>query len=120
VISKPKYVTVSVSGVGSNAITIMAAPFAPGDSVVIGVTIENTGTLTATCLEECSRSTNTYDKAFTLIVGELPERLAPGASATIKNTIELASCLRNIAQGASMKGTITITGECGSTCGEHD
>lgn len=120
VISKPSYVTVSVSGVGSGAITIAASPFAPGDSVVIGITITNTGTLPATSLEDRVRLTNTYDKAFRLIVGELPERLAAGHSATIKHTIKLASGLPNAAQGASMTGTVTITAEHGESGKEHE
>lgn len=114
VVSKPDYVTVSVTGVGSGAITITASPFAPGDSVVIDITIQNTGTLPATSLTDGVSYTNTYDAAFTLTVGTFPSSLGPAASATITHTITCASELPNAAQGASMTGTVTFTGSVGT------
>lgn len=114
VVSKPGYVTVSVTGVGSNAINITASPFAPGDSVVIDVTIQNTGTLPATTLTDGITYSNTYDAAFTLSTGTFPGSLASGAFATVRHAITLASGLSNEAQGASMTGTVTFTGSVGT------
>ncbi len=114
VVSKPDYVTVSVTGVGSNAITITASPFAPGDSVVINVTIQNTGTLPATSLTSSVSYTNTYDAAFSLTIGTFPSSLDSMASTTVTHTITLASGLPNDAQGKSMTGTVTFTGTVGT------
>ena len=113
-VSKPDYVTVSVTGVGSNAITITASPFAPGDSVVIDVTIQNTGTLPATSLTSSVSYTNTYDAAFSLTIGTFPSSLDSMASTTVTHTITLASGLPNDAQGKSMTGTVTFTGTVGT------
>jgi len=114
VVSKPDYVTVTVTGVETNTITITASPFAPGDSVVINITIQNTGTLPAASLTSNVSFSNTYDAAFSLTLGAFPGSLAPGASATITHTITLKYELPNAAQGASMTGTIKFTGSVGS------
>jgi len=114
VVSKPDYVDVEVTGVGTNAITITASPFAPGDSVVIDITIKNTGTLPATSLTNSMSYSSTYDSAFTLEVGTYPSSLAPGASTTITHTITLAHGLPNGAEDASMQGTVTFTGRVGT------
>jgi hypothetical protein len=113
VVSKPKYVTVSVCSIDCFALDVRAAPFAPGDTVVISLTIKNVGTLPATSLTECVSFINTYDKAFTLTVGKLPSSLASGASATVSETIACASGLKNVAEHASMCGIVTFTGEYG-------
>jgi hypothetical protein len=110
VVSAPYYVTVTVTGKGTNAITMTASPFAPGDSVVINVTVKNTGTLPATSLVESDSHTNTYDSAFELTVGTFPGSLVSGASVTITHTITLQSPLPTAAEGASLTGTITFTG----------
>jgi uncharacterized membrane protein len=114
VVSKPDYVNVEVTGVGTNAITITASPFAPGDSVVIDITIKNMGTLPATSLADGVSYHNTYDAAFSLTVGAFPPSLASGDSATIRHTITLAHELPNEAEGASMTGTVTFTGSVGT------
>jgi len=113
VVSKPKYVTVSFCSADSCFLSVKASPFAPGDTVVISLTIENTGTLPASSLRECATIINSYDKAFTLTVGKLPSSLASGASATVSETITCASGLRNTAHPASMIGMVTFTGEYG-------
>jgi hypothetical protein len=110
VVSAPSYATVSVTGIGTNSITITASPFAPGDSVVIDITIKNIGTLPATSLGDSLSYTNVYDGMFTLSTGIFPGSLAAGASVTILHTITLQSGLPNAAEGKSMTGTITFTG----------
>jgi hypothetical protein len=110
VVGKPKYVTVSFWSIDSHCLTVKASPFAPGDQVVISLTITNTGTLSATSLKECVAFINTYDKAFTLTAGKLPTSLHAGASATVIETIKCASGLKNAGQRASMLGIITFTG----------
>jgi hypothetical protein len=114
IVSEPSYMTVLVTGVGSNAITITASPFAPGDSVVIDVTIKNTGTLPATSLGDGVSYTNKYDSTFMLSTGTFPGSLASGNSVTITQTITCESPLPNAAEGASMNGTITFTGSVGT------
>ena len=109
VVSKPTYVTVSFHSIDSCALAVTAGPFAPGDQMVISLTITNMGTLSATSLKECATIFNSYDKAFTLTVGTLPTHLAAGASVTVTETIACASGLKNAAQHAIMLGTVTFT-----------
>jgi len=110
VVSKPKYVIVSFRSVDSCGLAVKASPFAPGDQVVISLTITNTGTLSATSLKECAIVINSYDKAFTLTVGTLPTRLPAGASVTVTETIAFKSGLKNAAEHAIMQGIVTFTG----------
>jgi len=109
-ISGPSYVHFTPpSFLPSSTATFKVGPFAPGDSVVVSYTVENTGSIGA-ILSSISAIAPPSGSGFTATDGFVPSTLGPGVSFTSTITITLASGLGDHYEGSVAIISLQING----------
>ena len=107
--SSPYIVMSQVTGLYSGSVSFDVGPFAPGGSVVVTYTVENTGNIPAS-LSTLVFSVTPSTSGFSATNGPIPATLNPGASFSSTITITLQAGLGNSHQGSTAVITLEIGG----------
>jgi len=108
--SGPAYATFSViTPLPSSTVSARVGPFAPGDSVVVTYTVENTGNLPAT-VSSLGATVSPPGNGFTASNGAVPPTLSPGASFSSTIKITFSSGLGDSYEGLTATISLQIYG----------
>ena len=109
-ISGPSHIALTlVSPLPTSSATFKMGPFAPGDSVVISYTIQNTGNIPAS-LSTLGVSMSPSGHGFTATNGPVQSTLGPGDSFSSTISITFQSGLGNSYESSTATVTLQITG----------
>ena len=110
-IAGPSYIVLTpTSLLPSSSATFKVGPFAPGDSVVISYTIENTGNIPAS-LTTSGVTISQLQSCFTASNGPLvPSVIGPARTASYTITITLGSAAQSTCEGRTAVITLQING----------
>lgn len=109
-VSGPTYASfVVLTPLPMDSAAFKVGPFAPGDSVVVSYTVENTGSIPAS-LSSSGVAVTPSNSGFVVSKGALPSTLDPGASFSSTITITLPEGLGNSYEGKTAAIVLEIGG----------